>query len=122
MPASPLLAFLLRSLKHPSVDSFNVNDPEQLQAAVVWLENTRIRHYPVEGRQELQSKDCKKWQAALQKYLTDLESPIVYDGANQRAVLQWLLMHAGERRQAGVHSSVCRRDCVPGAKDQTCSA
>lgn len=98
MSASPLLSFLLRSLKHPNADSFDAEDPSQFQAVVVWLENTRIRLYPIEGRQQLQNRDPVQWQAALQKYLADIESPIKYDGANHRAVLQWLLMHAGARR------------------------
>lgn len=90
-----LLQFLLRSLKYPRADSFNPDDPGQFQAVLVWLENTKVRQYPMDGRQQLQSGDPAEWRAALQKYLADLECPIKPDAANHRAVLQWLLTHAG---------------------------
>ncbi|EFN59917.1 hypothetical protein CHLNCDRAFT_18675 [Chlorella variabilis] len=89
-----LLQFLLRSLKYPRADSFNPDDPGQFQAVLVWLENTKVRQYPMDGRQQLQSGDPAEWRAALQKYLADLECPIKPDAANHRAVLQWLLTHA----------------------------
>lgn len=36
-----LIPFFLQSLKYPRLDGFNPEDPAQLQAAVVWLENTK---------------------------------------------------------------------------------
>ena len=88
---SPLLPFVLRSLKYSS--PVNPDDPAQFQRVVVWLENMKIRLYPADGRQQLQSQDASEWQAALRKYLTDIHCPL--DAANQRAVLQWLAAHAG---------------------------
>jgi hypothetical protein len=92
---SPLLLFLLRSLRYPRADAFNIDDPAQLQAAVVWLENVKIRRYPIDGRQQLQSAVSAAWQAALQQYLSDLECPVQLQHGNHSAVLQWLLTHAG---------------------------
>ena len=37
-----LVGFLLGALKYPRVDGFSAADPAQLQAAVVWLENTKV--------------------------------------------------------------------------------
>lgn len=90
-----MLNFLLRSLKYPRAEGFNPDEPAQLQAAVVWLENTKVRQYPIDGRAALQSPDPAAWQAALTKYLTDLECPLRPEAGNQRAVLQWLASHAG---------------------------
>ena len=90
-----LLPFLLRSLKYRQLEGFNPDDPAQFQAVVVWLENTKVRQYPIDGRRQLQNPDKGRWHAALRKYLADLEAPIKFDGSNQRPVLQWLLTHAG---------------------------
>ncbi|KAL4856768.1 RNA transcription [Chlorella vulgaris] len=96
MPASPLVTFLLRSLKHPRPHDVDPDDPMQFQETVVWLEGSRIRHYKEGERAALQHGDPQLWQAALQKYLIDVECPIEFDGANRSAVLHWLLTHAVE--------------------------
>ena len=96
-----MLNFLLRSLKYPRAEGFNADDPAQFQAAVVWLENTKVRQYPIDGRAALQSPDPAAWQAALAKYLTDLECPLRPEAGNHRAVLQWLASHAGAPLPAG---------------------
>ncbi len=90
-----LLQFLLRSLKVPATDAFDPRDPDQFQSAVVWLENTKVRHYPEPDRHPLKSNDPAVWRAALDKYLTEVECPIKGEASNQPAVLQWLLTHAG---------------------------
>lgn len=77
-----LVPFLLRALKYPRADGFSAADPAALQAAVVWLENTRVRRYPIDGRAALQSADPVAWRAALQQYLTG-------------AVCWWLAMLLG---------------------------
>ncbi|PRW60225.1 UPF0568 C14orf166-like protein [Chlorella sorokiniana] len=89
-----MLNFLLRSLKYPRLEGFNADDPAHFQAAVVWLENTKVRQYPIDGRAALQSPDPAAWQAALTKYLADLECPLLPEAGNHRAVLQWLASHA----------------------------
>jgi len=106
------IPFLLRALKYPRVEGFSPDDPSQFQAAVVWLENTKVRQYPIDGRAQLQSPEAAAWQAALQQYLTDLECPVRLEGGNQRAVLQWLLAHAGERAGGAGRRRAC---CLPSA-------
>lgn len=100
-----MLNFLLRSLKYPRLEGFNADDPAHFQAAVVWLENTKVRQYPIDGRAALQSPDPAAWQAALTKYLADLECPLRPEAGNHRAVLQWLASHAGELACCGLCTS-----------------
>jgi hypothetical protein len=125
MPASPFVTFLLRSLKHPRPHDMDPDDPMQFQETVVWLEGSRIRHYKEGERAALQHGDPQMWQAALQKYLIDVECPIEFDGANRSAVLHWLLTHAGERRlqpadrTCGPSALACSH--VPAAR-QSCTA
>ena len=99
--AMAILNFLLRSLKYPRLECFNADDPAHFQAAVVWLENTKVRQYPIDGRAALQSPDPAVWQAALTKYLADLECPLRLEAGNHRAVLQWLASHAGALGRRG---------------------
>ena len=92
-----LISIHLRALKYPGLDGFDPNDLKQYQSLLVWLEHTKIREYPLEARQQLQSADTPTWQAAFQRYLTDLSCPVPWhNGENRLAVLQWLLNHAGK--------------------------
>ncbi|PSC68454.1 hypothetical protein C2E20_7928 isoform A [Micractinium conductrix] len=91
------IPFLLRALQYPPAGATpSPDDPEQLQAVVVWLEHTKVRRYPIEGRATLQSADPATARAALQQYLADLECPLRLQPGNggERAMLQWLLTHA----------------------------
>lgn len=87
-------AFLLRALGYPKADGFAPGDPAALRALLVWLENTKIRQYPIDGRAALQAADPAAWHAAYTKYLADLECPVPAAAEHQRAALRWLLTHA----------------------------
>lgn len=82
----------------PAASPFNPESTLQ----VVWLENTKVRRYPIDSRGALQSPDPATWQAALRQYLADLECPLSPDSAGQPALLQWLLLHAGEAERGGM--------------------
>ncbi|GAB4822263.1 hypothetical protein N2152v2_009309 [Parachlorella kessleri] len=86
------ISFLLRALGYPKVAGFAHGDPAQFRALLVWLENTKIRQYPIDGRKQLQAEDPAAWQTAFAKYLADLECPVPAD--RKLAVLRWLLSHA----------------------------
>lgn len=92
-----LTAFLLKALKYPRAEEFSPADYAQYQALVLWLENAKIRHYPIHGRVALQSSDAVAWDSGFKKYLADIECPVELggDGGNYLAVLEWLLTHAG---------------------------
>jgi RLL motif-containing protein 1 len=91
-----LVTLFLRALAYPELADFLISDPAKYQEVVVWLEQTKIRHYPLDGRQQLKSADTATWHAALEKYLGDLACPVAWNsGSNSVPVLQWLLNHAG---------------------------
>lgn len=75
-----------------SADSFSVNDPEQFRNLVVWLEDIKIRHYPVEDRVGLRDISSKDWSTNFESYLKDLECSI--DPKDLKAVTDWLLGNA----------------------------
>ena len=86
-------AFLLRALGYPKADGFAIDDPAHFRALFVWLENTKIRAYPIDGRKQLQSPEAATWHAAFTKYLADLECPLPPE-APRRTLLRWVLTHA----------------------------
>jgi len=91
-----LVTLFLRALVYPEIDDFNINDPAKYQAVVVWLEHTKIRHYPLDRRQHLQAADPATWQTAFERYLADVACPLAWNnGDNNIRVLQWLLNYAG---------------------------
>ncbi|KAL4537201.1 hypothetical protein Ndes2526B_g04891 [Nannochloris sp. 'desiccata'] len=90
-----LVTIFLRALGYPEIDDFIISDPKKYQAVVVWLEHTKIRHYPLDGRQHLQAAETATWQTAFEKYLVDLACPVAWDNGETNApVLQWLLNYA----------------------------
>lgn len=93
----------LRALQYPNIDDFLITDPVKYQAVVVWLEHAKIRQYPLDGRQQLQSTETAVWKTALQKYLSDVACPVSWnDGGNYVPVLQWLLNHAGKQMKFSI--------------------
>lgn len=91
------IRLFLRALGYPALDTFNIEDTENDQALITWLEHTKIRLYAVDNRASLHSADAAIWQAALEQYLADVHCPVPWNKGNNRfAVLQWLLNHAGE--------------------------
>lgn len=92
-----LTRIFLRALKHPDADAFDVTGPGQLQSLVLWLENTKIRHYPPNERAQLQSPDQAEWRAALERYLDDVACPLPKASRSETSLVDWLLSYAGER-------------------------
>lgn len=96
---SRFITLLLEALGVPHANKFDINELPQVQQLVLWLENTKIRHYTVEDRAHLQSPDASAFQLALKKYALALECPTVYNidktsSSNLPKLLKWLLMHA----------------------------
>jgi RLL motif-containing protein 1 len=93
------ITLLLEALGVPQAHKFDIKDLSQVQQLVLWLENTKIRHYAVEDRAHLQSPDASAFQLALKKYALDLECPTVYNidtpsSSNLPKIIKWFLMHA----------------------------
>jgi hypothetical protein len=92
-----LVNLFLRTLDYPEIHDFTISDPTKYQAVVVWLEHTKIRHYPLDARQHLQAAETATWQTAFEKYLADVACPVTWNnGKNYVPVLQWLLNYAGK--------------------------
>lgn len=86
------LLCLLRSLKYPKVENVDMHNHAHYRALLVWLENTKIRQYPIDGRSQLNSQQHDDWDKAFHKYLTDLECPISVQ--DKIGSMRWLLIHA----------------------------
>ncbi len=80
----------LQALEYHSADSIDIGNPLDLKAAVVWLEDQKIRHYKMEERADLRNNTGENWTTSFTKYLRDLECP--YDPTTRLpAVFDWLL-------------------------------
>lgn len=87
----------LRSLNYPQSDDFDITSPAHIQSLILWLENTKIRQYPVDGRAQLQAPNSAEWHKAFEQYLSDIGCPVPFDTeANTPAIIDWLLSHAGK--------------------------
>lgn len=78
-----------------------INDTRWMQEIIVWLEDTKIRHYDIDDRKGLKSTDAKVWQEAVEKYLKELNCPApenALSGTQPRALsvhaFVWLLGYA----------------------------
>ena len=95
MTTSPLIALCLEALDYPKRAEFNVHEPQQIQNLIDWLENTKIRQYPVDARQPLKSPDQAEWHAAMTQYAERVGCPYPWGGPETHTrVLEWVLGHA----------------------------
>ena len=62
-------------LEHPNPDTININDTKSFRNLIIWLEDQKIRHYPIEGRAELRKTSSPEWNKAFEKYKNDLDCP-----------------------------------------------
>ena len=46
---------------------FHIKDEDQFRQMVVWLEDMKIRLYPIDGRQHLKDFANSQWEVALKK-------------------------------------------------------
>ncbi|ETO14654.1 hypothetical protein RFI_22710 [Reticulomyxa filosa] len=65
----------LAALKYADWKNFDISNRQHIQALVVWLEQTKIRHYSVEARGPLKKTESAKWDECLNDYLEELDSP-----------------------------------------------
>lgn len=71
-------------------DSFNVGSTSDFRALVVWLEDQKIRHYPIEERAALRQVDSPDWDITFQKYLADNSCPPQIS-SDRKSTCEWLL-------------------------------
>eukprot|EP00455_Lapot_gusevi_P004193 TRINITY_DN11742_c0_g1_i1.p1 TRINITY_DN11742_c0_g1~~TRINITY_DN11742_c0_g1_i1.p1 ORF type:complete len:301 (-),score=58.53 TRINITY_DN11742_c0_g1_i1:96-998(-) len=84
----------LQALQYPHWDRFDIQDVRQFRTLIVWLEETKIRHYPVAQRAGLRNVDANDWNTTFSTYLQDLSFPKPFNGFSARelsSILDWLL-------------------------------
>ncbi|CAB4001217.1 UPF0568 C14orf166 homolog [Paramuricea clavata] len=87
-----MFARKLKALGHHSPSSFDVNDKKQFSSLVVWLEDIKIRLYPINDRTALRDTENKDWPDVFKQYMKDLDCPVNPERKEQ--VLDWLLGYA----------------------------
>ncbi|CAF0896081.1 unnamed protein product [Rotaria sp. Silwood1] len=70
---------------------YNPQDENQFRQMVVWLEDMKIRLYPIDGRQNLRDIQNPQWNETFSKYLQDLKYPYNNEMIKDRIALSdWL--------------------------------
>ena len=74
---------------------YTFSDLNEFQALVLWLEEQKIRRYPVASgeRNDLRNFESNQWQQYFDKYVTDLKCPAASQENNVQA-LCWILGYA----------------------------
>lgn len=92
---TPLLNELLHTLQYPGLKSFDIESKKEVVRVVAWIEDRKVRFYPIDSREALR-KANKEWETAFAKYLTDLECPYQWSINRQDKikVLFWLFSKA----------------------------
>ncbi|XP_015783050.1 RNA transcription, translation and transport factor protein [Tetranychus urticae] len=82
----------LKAIEFGKADNFNVEDENSFRNLVAWLEDQKIRHYPIEERSGLRKISSPDWENAFKKYLESLKCP--FDVKDRKLVLDWLISTA----------------------------
>lgn len=70
------------------IDKYHLEDSEWIRRIIVWLEDTKIRHYDLEDRKDLKSTEECVWYGAVRKYVSQLQYPISFSNRDQESVCQ----------------------------------
>jgi hypothetical protein len=65
---------ILSLICHLSKSSYVISDENQFRQMVVWLEDMKIRLYPIDGRQTLRDIQNSEWEQTLCKVICSIES------------------------------------------------
>lgn len=82
----------LRALGYLDWDKVNANNDEHIRKIVVWLEDQKIRQYPIEDRKKLRDTKNDNWVNVFRQYCRDVNCPI--NDNDKLGQLEWLLGHA----------------------------
>jgi len=72
LPNPSMFQRKLKALGASDWQNFHIQDQSQFRKTVMWLEEARIRLYPVEQRAGLREINSPEWDKAFLKYLEDL--------------------------------------------------
>jgi len=81
-----------RALGYEHWDMLLMEDSLPFRQFIAFLENRKIRHYPVDKR-EVTRTNLKSWMAVFKQYLSDLGCPYNFD-ADPDATTFWVASHA----------------------------
>lgn len=82
----------LTALGYPFPNNVNAEDPQHFRKCIHWLEDLKIRHYPIENRDGLRKVDSPvEWYVAYKSYKIDLAVPYLTTTADE---LEWFLNKA----------------------------
>ncbi|XP_058130456.1 RNA transcription, translation and transport factor protein-like [Anopheles ziemanni] len=83
----------LAALQYPRVGQLNIDDPKDFRGFVAWLEDQKIRFYPIEERAPLRKTSAlDEWNAAFEKYKKDIKLPGNLKSKPEQ--ITWLLLYA----------------------------
>jgi RLL motif-containing protein 1 len=80
---------------------YNPQDENQFRKMVVWLEDMKIRLYPIDGRQNLRDIENPQWEQTFSKYLQDLNFPYDHQLIKDRITTSDWLIGAAVRFEYG---------------------
>lgn len=69
----------------------NILDTQHFRKVILWLEDQKIRHYTIEGREQLRNINSPEWPKIFEKYCIDVKCPITKNEADQ---LEWFIGYA----------------------------
>lgn len=81
----------LKALGYLEWDKVNGNNTQHFRKVIVWLEDQKIRHYPIEEREQLRDIAIPNWPSIFEKYCNDVKCPIAKNEIDQ---LEWFLGYA----------------------------
>lgn len=82
-----------RALGYEHWDMLLLEDSLPFRQFIAFLENRKIRHYPVDKR-EITRTNLKSWMAVFKQYLSDLGCPYNFDAEPDDATTFWVASHA----------------------------
>ncbi|XP_059096014.1 RNA transcription, translation and transport factor protein-like [Tigriopus californicus] len=97
---TPLFRARLSVLGHPNCNQFNAEDVSQYRHVVAWLEDQKIRFYPIQDRDPLRRVQAPDWDSHCQTYVERMQCPASLARRNAQTRLMWLLNRAVQLQYA----------------------
>ncbi|XP_032672051.1 RNA transcription, translation and transport factor protein [Odontomachus brunneus] len=81
----------LKALGYFEWDKVNANNNQHFRKVIVWLEDQKIRHYPIDDRKLLRDITSSEWPKIFVKYCNDVNCPVTTNTMDQ---LEWFIGYA----------------------------
>mmetsp|Transcript_16161 Transcript_16161/g.41505 ORF Transcript_16161/g.41505 Transcript_16161/m.41505 type:complete len:247 (-) Transcript_16161:311-1051(-) len=110
-----VLSARLLALQYPNHRLFDLDSYGERRALVCWLENMKIRLYPIENRAGLSNFD-EQWDERFRTYLTELRCPHRLDNSDSKSIARVFLWLLGQALRLEFHDLAPQYDPVLAAK------